>query len=118
MKLSDISIQRPVFASMVSGALVLFGVLGYTQLSVREFPDVDPPVMSVSVFLRGANPAVLESAVTDVLDGLPASLERLRPITSNSSDQCPRINLELHLSRPVDDAAQDVRGFPPRGRAR
>ena len=56
MKLSDISIQRPVFASMTSAALVLFGVIGYKQLAVREFPDVDPPIVSVSVTLRGANP--------------------------------------------------------------
>src|SRR5688572_19303503 len=99
MKLSDISIQRPVFASMISGALVLFGVLGYTQLSVREFPDVDAPVVSVSVSLRGANPAVMESAVTDVLEEQLASLEGLRTMTSNSSEQSSRINLEFNLSQ-------------------
>src|SRR5687767_6892001 len=118
MKLSDISIQRPVFASMVSGALVLFGVLGYTQLSVREFPDVDPPVVSVSVSLRGANPAVMESAVTDVLEEQLASLEGLRTMTSNSSEQSSRINLEFNLSRPIEDAAQDVRDIVSRVRGR
>jgi multidrug efflux pump len=118
MKLSDISIQRPVFASMISGALVLFGVLGYTQLSVREFPDVDPPVVSVSVSLRGANPAVMESAVTDVLEEQLASLEGLRTMTSNSSEQSSRINLEFNLSRPIEDAAQDVRDIVSRVRGR
>ena len=118
MKLSDISIQRPVFASMVSGALVLFGVLGYRELSVREFPDVDPPIVSVSVSLRGANPAVMESAVTDVLEEQLASLEGLRTMTSSSSEQSSRINLEFNLSRPIEDAAQDVRDIVSRVRGR
>src|SRR5690242_2921534 len=68
MKISDLSIRRTVFASMASLALVLFGALGYTRLSVREFPDVDPPIVSVSTVLPGANPQVVESAVTDILE--------------------------------------------------
>ena len=68
MKLSDTSIRRPVLTSMVSIALVLFGGIAYTRLSVREFPDVDPPIVSVSTTLRGANPRVVESAVTDILE--------------------------------------------------
>jgi multidrug efflux pump len=118
MRLSDISIQRPVFASMVSAALVLFGVLGYNELSVREFPDVDPPIVSVSVTLRGANPAVMESAVTDVLEEQLASLEGLRTMTSNSSEQSSNINLEFNLNRPIEDAAQDVRDIVARVRGR
>ena len=61
MKLSDISIRRPVLASMLSLALILFGVIGYTRLAVREFPDVDPPIVSVSTELPGANPQVVEA---------------------------------------------------------
>ena len=118
MRISDISIQRPVFASMLSGALVLFGVLGYNELSVREFPDVDPPIVSVSVTLRGANPAVMESAVTDVLEEQLASLEGLRTMTSNSSEQSSNINLEFNLNRPIEDAAQDVRDIVARVRGR
>ncbi len=118
MKLSDISIQRPVFASMTSAALVLFGVIGYRQLSVREFPDVDPPIVSVSVNLRGANPQVMESAVTDVLEEQLASIEGLRTITSNSSEQSSNINLEFNLDRPIEVAAQDVRDIVSRVRGR
>lgn len=118
MKLSDISIQRPVFASMTSAALVLFGVIGYRQLSVREFPDVDPPIVSVSVNLRGANPQVMESAVTDVLEEQLASLEGLRTMTSSSSEQSSNINLEFNLDRPIEDAAQDVRDIVSRVRGR
>jgi multidrug efflux pump len=118
MKLSDISIRRPVFASMTSAALVLFGVIGYRQLSVREFPDVDPPIVSVSVSLRGANPQVMESAVTDVLEEQLASLEGLRTMTSSSSEQSSNINLEFNLDRPIEDAAQDVRDIVSRVRGR
>src|SRR5688572_27625336 len=109
MKLSDISIRRPVFATMCSAAMVLFGVVGYRGLSVREFPDVDPPIVSVSVTLRGANPQVMESAVTDVLEEQLATLEGLRTMTSTSSEQSSNINLEFNLDRPIEDAAQDVR---------
>src|SRR5262245_55594791 len=118
MKLSDTAIRRPVLATMLSGALVLFGVLGYRELSVREFPDVDPPIVSVSVTLRGANPAVMESAVTDVLEEQLASLEGLRTMTSNSSEQSSNINLEFNLDRPIEDAAQDVRDIVSRVRGR
>ncbi len=118
MKLSDISIRRPVFATMCSAAMVLFGVVGYRGLSVREFPDVDPPIVSVSVTLRGANPQVMESAVTDVLEEQLATLEGLRTMTSTSSEQSSNINLEFNLSRPIEIAAQDVRDLVSRVRGR
>jgi multidrug efflux pump len=118
MNLSDIAIKRPVFASMTSAALVLFGLIGFKQLAVREFPDVDPPIVSVSVSLRGANPQVMESAVTDVLEEQLASLEGLRTMTSNSSEQNSNINLEFNLDRSIEDAAQDVRDIVSRVRGR
>ncbi|HSR15434.1 MAG TPA: efflux RND transporter permease subunit, partial [Gemmatimonadales bacterium] len=86
MKLSDTAIRRPVLATMLSVALVLFGVLGFRELSVREFPDVDPPIVSVTTSLRGANPRVMESAVTDVLEEELATLEGLRTMTSSSGE--------------------------------
>lgn len=118
MNLSDLSIKRPVFASMTSAALVLFGIIGYRQLAVREFPDVDPPIVSVGVSLRGANPQVMESAVTDVLEEQLASLEGLRTMTSSSSEQSSYINLEFNLDRPIEDAAQDVRDLVSRVRGK
>ena len=84
MKISDLSIRRPVLASMLSLALVLFGVIGYTQLAVREFPDVDAPIVSVSTVLPGANPQVVESAVTDILEEELSTVEGLRTLTSSS----------------------------------
>ena len=109
MKLSDISIARPVLASMISAALVLFGVIGYSQLSVREFPDVDPPIISVTTVLPGANPRVMESAVTDRLEEELSTTPGLRTLTSSSGEQVSNITLEFNLDRPVEEAAQDVR---------
>ena len=80
MKLSDLSIQRPVMASMLSIALVLLGVIGYLNLAVREFPDVDPPIISVQTALPGANPQVVESAVTESVRSAERSPPPLKPV--------------------------------------
>ena len=118
MKISDIAIERPVLASMISAALVLFGVLGYRQLAVREFPDVDPPIISVNTILPGANPQVVESAVTDILEEELSTVEGLRTLTSASAEQSSSITLEFNLSRDVEEAAQDVRDKVARVRGR
>ncbi len=118
MKISDISIRRPVFASMVSLALVLFGAIGYTRLSVREYPDVDPPIVSVTTVLPGANPQVVESAVTDILEEELSTVEGLRTLTSASQEQVSNITLEFNLDRDVEAAAQDVRDKVSRVRDR
>ncbi len=118
MKLSDLSIHRPVLASMVSLALVLFGAIGYTRLAVREFPDVDPPIISVSTALPGANPQVVESAVTDILEEELSTVEGLRTLTSSSAEGFSNITLEFNLERGVEAAAQDVRDKVARIRGR
>jgi multidrug efflux pump len=118
MKISDLSIRRPVLASMLSLALVLFGAIGYTQLSVREFPDVDPPIISVSTFLTGANPQVVESAVTDILEEELSTVQGIRTLTSSSAEEFSEITIEFNLERKVEDAAQDVRDKVSRVRSR
>ena len=118
MILSDLSIRRPVLASMLSAALVLFGIIGYRQLSVREYPDVDPPIISVQTFLAGANPQVMESAVTDILEEELSTVPGLRTLVSSSAEQFSNITLEFTLDRDVDDAAQDVRDKVSRVRGR
>src|SRR6266516_2749292 len=118
MKLSEVAIGRPVLASMASAALVLFGVIGYSRLSVREFPDVDPPVISVTTSLPGANEQVVESAVTDVLEEELSTIQGLRTLTSTSQEEFSLITLEFTLDRPVDVAAQDVRDKVSRVRSR
>src|SRR5205809_720262 len=118
MKLSEVAIGRPVLASMMSAALVLFGVIGYTRLSVRELPDIDPPIISVSTTLPGANAQVVETAVTDVLEEELSTIQGLRTLSSSSSEENSQIILEFNLDRPVDIAAQDVRDKVSRVRGR
>jgi multidrug efflux pump len=118
MMLSDLSIRRPVLASMLSLALVLFGAIGYTQLAVREFPDVDPPIVSVTTGLPGANPEVVESAVTDILEEELSTVEGLRTLTSSSAEGFSNITLEFNLDRDVEAAAQDTRDKVSRIRER
>ncbi|HEX6251023.1 MAG TPA: efflux RND transporter permease subunit [Gemmatimonadaceae bacterium] len=118
MKFARVFIHRPVLASMLSLGMVLVGVIGYTRLPVREFPDADPPVVSVNTFLPGANPQVIESSVTDVLEEELSSLEGLRTMTSASQEQVSTIRLEFTLDRPIEAAAQDVRDKVSRIRGR
>jgi len=118
MKLSEVSIRRPVLATMFSLALVLFGVIGYTRLSVRELPDIDPPIISVTTVLPGANAQVVETAVTDVLEEELSTIQGLRTLSSASAEQTSNITLEFGLDRPVDIAAQDVRDKVSRVRGR
>ncbi len=109
MRFAEIFIRRPVLSSMVSLAIVLVGAIAYTRLPVREFPDADPPIVSVTTLLPGANPQVVESAVTDVLEEELSSVEGLRTLTSASQEQVSTITLEFTLDRAIEDAAQDVR---------
>src|SRR5436189_4283381 len=118
MKLSETAIRRPVLASMLSAALVLFGAIGYNRLSVRELPDIDPPIISVSTVLPGANAQVVETAVTDVLEEELSTIQGIRTLSSTSSEQTSNITLEFTLDRPVDVAAQDVRDKVSRVRGR
>ena len=118
MKLSETAIKRPVLASMLSCALVLFGIIGYTRLAVRELPDIDPPVISVTTILPGANAQVVETAVTDVLEEELSTIQGIRTLSSSSAEQTSNITLEFTLDRPVDVAAQDVRDKVSRVRGR
>jgi len=118
MQFAELFIRRPVLSSMVSLGIVLIGVIGYTRLAVREFPDADAPVVSVRVILPGASPQVMESAVTDVLEEELSSVEGVRTITSSSQEQISTITLEFNLDRKIEEAAQDVREKVSRVRGR
>ncbi|MCG8468585.1 MAG: efflux RND transporter permease subunit [Gemmatimonadetes bacterium] len=118
MKLSEISVRRPVLASMMSATLILFGAIAFMRLSVREFPDIDPPIISVSVTLPGANPRVVESSITDILEEELATIEGIRTLTSSSQEQVANIVLEFQLTRDLEAAANDVRDKVARVRGR
>jgi len=118
MKLSELSIQRPVLATVMSLAIVLIGVIGFSRLPVREYPDIEPPVVSITTFYRGASPVVIETEITDVLEEQLATLEGIKTITSSSQEQGSVITVEFELSREVDQAANDVRDRVARVRGR
>lgn len=118
MKLSEISISRPVLASMMSLGLILFGIIGLTRLPVRELPDIDPPIVNVTTVFTGASAAVVEAQVTEVLEESLSSVEGIRTLTSESRQQVSTITLEFDLSRDIDIAAQDVRDRVSRVRGR
>jgi len=118
MQFAERFIRRPVLSSMISLGLVLVGAIAYTRLPVREFPDADAPIVSVSVLLPGAIPQVVESAVTDVLEEELSSIEGIRAITSASQEQVSTITIEFTLDRNIEAAAQDVRDKVARVRGR
>ncbi len=109
MKLSEVSIRRPVLATVMSLTLLLFGVISFTFLPVREYPDIDSPVVSVSTFYRGASAQVVETEITDVLEEQLSTIEGVKLMTSSSAEQVSNITVEFNLNRNVDQAANDVR---------
>lgn len=118
MILSELSIRRPVIAMVASVLLVIVGILAFRTLPVREYPDTDSPVVSVSTTYPGASAAVVESRVTDPLEEQLATIDGIRVLTSVSQEQASRITLEFDLTRNVDEAANDVRDRVARARPR
>jgi multidrug efflux pump len=118
MKLSEVSIKRPVFATVMSLAIILLGYISFTRLPVREYPETDPPIVSVTTFYRGASPNVVETEITDVLEEQFSTLESVKTITSSSREQGSGITIEFELGRDVDEAANDVRDRVSRVRGR
>jgi len=109
MLLSDVSVKRPVFASVVSLLLTAFGVISFTQLPLRELPDVDPPIVSVDTDYLGASAAVVETRITQLIEDQVAGIEGIETIESQSEDGGSRVTIEFQLSRDIDAAANDVR---------
>lgn len=109
MKLSDVSIKRPVLATVMSLTIILFGIISLSQLPVREYPDIDPPIISVVSLYRGASSNVVETEITDVLEEQFATLEGVKSITSSSREGGSVITIEFELNRDVNEAANDVR---------
>lgn len=107
--LSNISIKRPVLAIVMSLVIVLFGFIGFTYLGVREFPSVDPPVISVSTNYVGANSDVIESQITEPLEDAINGIAGIRTITSASREGRSNITVEFELGIDLEAAANDVR---------
>ncbi|MBT2556596.1 efflux RND transporter permease subunit [Hymenobacter sp. ISL-91] len=109
MSLSSTSINRPVLALVMSLVIVIFGVIGFRYLSVREYPSVDPPIISVSASYTGASADVIQAQVTEVLEAAINGVPGIKNLTSNSRDGRASIRVEFDLDADLETAANDVR---------
>ncbi len=109
MWLSDISVKRPVFATVLSLMLIAFGALSFRDLTVREQPNVTQPVVQVSTSYPGASSNVVESRITQVLEGELSGIQGVKSIRSTSNDGSSRVTVEFDLDRNLDEAANNVR---------
>lgn len=109
MSLSSLSIRRPVLATVFSVVIVLFGTIGYTQLGVREYPSVDPPIITVSTSYAGANADVVESQITEPIEESVNGIAGIRTMTSVSREGRSTITIEFDLKIDLETAANDVR---------
>ena len=109
MILSDVSIKRPVFATVISLLIVVFGLAALLGLPVREYPDIDPPVVSISTDYTGAAAEVVDTQITQVIEGAISGIEGIRSIESSTEQGESRTSIEFSTDRDVDIAANDVR---------
>ena len=109
MNLSTLSIKRPVLTIVMNLAIILFGIIGYTYLGVREFPSIDPAQVSVRTSYSGANADIIESQITEPLEKAINSIDGIRNITSSSVQGSSSISIEFNLDKNLEDAANDVR---------
>jgi len=118
MRLPEICIRRPVFATVLSLLVILLGVISFDRLSVREYPKIDTPVVSVRTVYKGASAQVIESQVTQPLEDSISGIEGIRTIKSVSREEVSTISIEFTLARDPDAAANDVRDRVARARGR
>ncbi len=118
MFLTNVSVKRPVLATVMSIGMVVFGMVGYSRLPVREVPDVEFPIVSVRTVLPGASPEVVETEITEILEEEINGVEGVDFIRSESTEQTSSITVQFLLDRDIDSAAQDVRDRVARVRRR
>jgi len=109
MFLPELCVRRPVLATVLSLAILLIGFMAYERLTVREYPNIDTPVVSVRTVYPGASAEIIESQVTKPLEDSLSGIEGIKTIKSVSREEVSQITVELVLQRDVDDAANDVR---------
>ncbi|MBZ4680050.1 MAG: multidrug transporter AcrB [Shewanella sp.] len=109
MILTDISVKRPVFASVISLLLIAFGLVSFGKLPLREYPDIDPPIVSIDTSYRGASASVVESRITQLIEDRISGVEGIRHINSSSTDGRSSVVLEFDIDRDIEAAANDVR---------
>jgi multidrug efflux pump len=109
MLLSDLSVKRPVFATVVNLLLVTFGIVAFLMLSLRQYPDIDPPIVSVSTSYPGASAEIVESKITQLLEGRISGIEGIKNINSTSSNGRSQITVEFKTTRDIDSEANELR---------
>lgn len=109
MNISELSLKRPILATVMNILIVLFGVVGYTFLSVREYPAIDPPIVNVRTSYAGANSDIVESQITEPLEKSINGIPGIRTITSSSSNGSSNITVEFNINEDLEAAANDVR---------
>jgi multidrug efflux pump len=109
MSISTTSIKRPVLAIVMNLVIVLFGIIGYNFLGIREYPSIDPTVVSVRTSYPGANSDIIESQITEPLEKSINSIDGIRNISSSSNQGSSNITIEFNLGKDIDEAANDVR---------
>lgn len=109
MILSDLSVKRPVFATVINLLLITFGVVAFFLLPLREYPDIDPPIVSINTNYPGASAAIVETKITQVLEDRISGVEGVKNITSSSRVSRSNITIEFELDRDIDSATNDVR---------
>ena len=109
MFLSDVAVKRPVFASVVNLLLVVFGVVSISLLSLREYPDIDPPIVSINTNYPGASASIVETRITQLIEERISGIEGIKNIESSSRNGRSSISIEFDLSRDIDAASNDVR---------
>ena len=107
--LSDLSVRRPVFAAVLSLLLIAFGLLSFDRLPLREYPDINPPIVSVETRYPGASAQVVETKITQLVEDAIAGIEGIRTISSASRDGSSQVTVEFDVQRDIDAAANDVR---------
>ncbi|MGN6152981.1 MAG: efflux RND transporter permease subunit [Lysobacteraceae bacterium] len=109
MRLSDVSIERPVFATVMSLLLIVLGLMSYSRLTLRELPAIDPPIVSVDVSYTGASASVVETRITQVLEDALSGIEGIESLQSRSVNGRSTVTIEFTLKRDIEAAANDVR---------
>jgi len=109
MRISELSVRRPVFATVLSMMLVIFGLVSLQRLSVREYPDIDRPTVTITTAYRGASAAIIETKITQIIEDSVAGIEGILKLESDSEDERSQVRIEFDINRDVDAAANDVR---------
>ncbi len=109
MRLSDISVQRPVLAMVIATLIIAFGLMALNRLPLQEYPTVDPPIVSIDTRYPGASASVVETRITQVLEDRIAGVEGIELITSQSEDGRSRIEIEFAITMDINAAANDIR---------